>query len=268
MIDSHAHLWRLGENVCTWPTPDLKAIHRNFVLDDLRAVAGAAGVEGVILVQSQASLADTEWLLGLAIDPLIAGVVGWVDFSAPDASERIRALAQAKALRGLRPMVQDLESDWYDSPVLEAAVGTMSELGLVLDGLVRPKHLPSLRRLAQRHPQLSIVIDHGAKPDFSDLSGWRNEIGTIARLPNVTCKLSGLLTELPPGAPPQAINPAFEILWDCFGSERLIWGSDWPVLTLFDDYNTWLSQAQKLVPAEHHNAVLDGNARRIYAIKA
>jgi len=268
VIDSHAHLWRLGENVCTWPTPDLKAIHRNFVLDDLRAVAGAAGVEGVILVQSQASLADTEWLLGLAIDPLIAGVVGWVDFSAPDASERIRALAQAKALRGLRPMVQDLESDWYDSPVLEAAVGTMSELGLVLDGLVRPKHLPSLRRLAQRHPQLSIVIDHGAKPDFSDLSGWRNEIGTIARLPNVTCKLSGLLTELPPGAPPQAINPAFEILWDCFGSERLIWGSDWPVLSLVGGYGAWLSQAQKLVPAEHHNAVFDGNARRIYDIRA
>jgi L-fuconolactonase len=268
VIDSHAHLWRLGENGCTWPTPDLEPIHRDFVLDDLRAVANAVGVDGVILVQSQPSLADTEWLLGLATDPLIAGVVGWADLTAPDAMERIRSLAQTKALRGLRPMVQDLESDWYDAPELDHAFAMMSELNLVLDGLVRPKHMPSLRRLAERHPQLGLVIDHGAKPDFDDLNGWRNEIGRIARLPNVTCKFSGLLTELPPGAPPQAINPAFEILWDCFGSERLIWGSDWPVLTLVGGYGAWLSQAQKLVPAEHHNAVFGGNAHRVYRIAA
>jgi len=268
VIDSHAHLWRLGENGCTWPTPDLTPIHRDFVLDDLRAVANAVGVDGVILVQSQPSLADTEWLLGLATDPLIAGVVGWADFAAPDARDTIAELAQSAALRGLRPMVQDLEAEWYDSPALEGAFGTMVELGLVLDGLIRPKHLPSLRRLAQRHQQLGLLIDHGAKPDFTDLTNWRDEIAQISRLPNVTCKLSGLLTELPPGAPPQAINPAFEILWDCFGSERLIWGSDWPVLTLVGGYGAWLSQAQELVPAEHHNAVFDGNARRIYGIAA
>ena len=268
MIDSHAHVWRLGENGCAWPTPDLKPIHRDFVVDDLRVVANAAGVNGVILVQSQASLADTEWLLRLASDRLIAAVVGWIDFAAPDASSSIRALAQAKVLRGLRPMVQDLESDWYDAPELGAAFATISELNLVLDALVRPKHLPSLRRLAERYPQLGIVIDHGAKPDFDDLGGWGEEISAFAQLPNVTCKLSGLLTELPPGAPLQAINPAFDILWNCFGSERLIWGSDWPVLTLVTEYKAWLTQAQELVPAEHHAAVFDGNARRVYGVAA
>jgi L-fuconolactonase len=268
VIDSHAHLWRLGENGFTWPTPDLQRIHRDFVLEDLRRVTGAAGVDGVILVQSQDSPADTEWLLEVAIDPLIAGVVGWIDFTAPDASSGIRALARTEVLRGLRPMVQDLESDWYDAPELEAAFATMSELNLVLDGLVRPKHLPSLRRLAERYPQLGIVIDHGAKPDFSDLNGWAEKISAIARLPNVTCKLSGLLTELPQSAPPQAIKPAFDILWNCFGSERLIWGSDWPVLTLVAEYNAWLTQAQELVPAEHHTAVFDGNARRVYGVAA
>jgi L-fuconolactonase len=266
VIDSHAHLWRLGENGCTWPTPDLPRIHRDFVLEDLRRVTGAAGVDGVILVQSQDSLNDTEWLLEVASDPLITGVVGWIDFTALDASAKIRALAQNRAVRGLRPMVQDLDSDWYNAPELGGAFATMAKMGLVLDGLIRPKHLPSLCRLAERHPQLSVVIDHGAKPDFSDLAGWRDQISRIAHLPNVHCKLSGLLTELPPGAPPVAINPAFETLWKCFGAERLIWGSDWPVLTLVAEYNAWLTQAQELVPAQHHIPVFEANARRVYGI--
>jgi L-fuconolactonase len=268
VIDSHAHLWRLGENDCAWPKPDLGPIHRDFVLDDLHAVTAAAGVDGVVLVQSQPSLVDTEWLLGLANDPLIAGVVGWVDFSATDAPDKIRELAQKDAMRGLRPMAQDLDSDWYDSRELAPAFSTMSKLDLVLDGLVRPKHLPSLCRLAERHPQLSIVIDHGAKPDFADLAQWREEIGKIAQLPNVSCKLSGLLTELPPGAPPEAINPGFDVLWDSFGPDRLIWGSDWPVLTLARSYEAWLAQARQLVPAEHHLSVFDLNARRVYGLAA
>lgn len=165
-------------------------------------------------------------------------------------------------------MVQDLESGWYDAPELDHAFAMMSELDLVLDGLVRPKHLPSLRRLAERHPQLGIVIDHGAKPDFSDLSVWRDEVGAIAKLPNVSCKLSGLLTELPAGTDPGAIRPAFDVLWNCFGAERLIWGSDWPVLRLAGTYDNWLTQAQSLVPVEHHGQVFDRNARRVYRIAA
>jgi len=266
VIDSHAHLWRLGKNACTWPTPDLTSIYRDFVLDDLHRVAESAGIDGVVLVQSQNSLADTKWLLTLAQDPLIAGIVGWIDFTAPDALESLQVLASNRAIRGLRPMVQDLESDWYDARELDRGFATMVQLGLVLDGLVRPKHLPSLHRLAERHPQLQIVIDHGAKPDFANLRGWQQQIAAIARLPNVACKLSGLLTELPSGAPPEAINPAFEVLWNCFGPERLIWGSDWPVITLARSYEDWLSQAKRLVPAEHHSAVFDANARRVYRI--
>jgi L-fuconolactonase len=268
VIDSHAHLWRLGENGFTWPTADLESIYRDFVLEDLKQVTAAAGVDGVVLVQSQASLTDTQWLLSLANDPLVAGIVGWIDFTAPHGSSDMRALAETKALRGLRPMVQDLESDWYDAPELDPVFATMSELELVLDGLIRPKHLPSLRRLAERHPQLSILIDHGAKPDFSDLGSWRDEVGAIAKLPNVTCKFSGLLTELPAGADPGAIRSAFDVLWNCFGAGRLIWGSDWPVLRLAGTYDNWLTQAQSLVPVEHHGQVFDGNARRVYRIAA
>lgn len=266
MIDGHAHLWQLGENGCTWPTPDLSSIYRDFGIDDLRRVTGAPGVDGVILVQSQEAFADTQWLLSISKDPLIAGIVGWIDFASPDAADLIRTLADQEALLGLRPMIQDRESDWYDSPALDIVFATMAELVLVLDALVRPTHLPSLRRLAERHPQLAIVIDHGAKPDFTDLIGWRDQMTKIAKLPNVHCKLSGLLTELPPASPREAIEPVFDILWNAFGAERLIWGSDWPVLTLAGTYESWVAQARQLVPAQHHDRVFDLNARRVYGL--
>jgi L-fuconolactonase len=268
VIDSHAHLWRLGENGCTWPTAEFPAIHRDFGLEDLRAVAESCGVDGVLLVQSQPNVRDTRWLLSLAEDPLIAGVVGWVDFEQPNAAESIIDLVKHPALRGLRPMVQDKDGNWYDLPGLDAAFAVAAEAGLVLDALVRPRHLPSLHRLAKRHPRLNIVIDHGAKPDFADLSSWSEWMAQLSGLPNVSCKFSGLLTELPAGAPADAIAPAFEILWDAFGADRLIWGSDWPVLTLAGSYQDWLTQALGLVPDEDRQHVFDLNARRVYGLAA
>jgi L-fuconolactonase len=205
--------------------------------------------------------------MSLADDPVIAGVVGWIDFSRPDASAVIGRLVSNPHLRGLRPMVQDREDDWYDAPELDAAFAAISVHGLVLDALVRPRHLKSLHRLAQRHADLRIVIDHCAKPDFRDLVSWGDRMSKIAELPNVTCKLSGLLTELPTLAPPDAIEPAFDILWNAFGAERLIWGSDWPVLKLAGNYTDWLEQCRRLVPPIHHEAVFDSNARRIYGIQ-
>jgi L-fuconolactonase len=268
VIDSHAHLWRLGENGCTWPTAEFPAIHRDFGLEDLRAVAAPAGVDGVVIVQSQPDARDTAWLLSLAEDPLIAGVVGWVDFEGAGTPTSIIELAEQPALRGLRPMVQDEDDDWYDMPDLDAAFAAMSEAGLVLDALVRPRHLPSLHRLAERHPELSIVIDHGAKPDFADLSIWSDWMGQLSRLANVSCKFSGLLTELQTGAPVEAITPAFEILWNTFGSDRLVWGSDWPVLMLAGSYQGWLKQALGLVPEADRKRVFDLNARRVYGLAA
>jgi len=267
VIDAHVHLWRLGRNACAWPTPDLAPIYRDFTLDDLRGITRSTGVERVILVQSQEDAADTSWLLANANNPLIAAVVGWVDFSRADAAERIAALAANPALRGLRPMVQDRQDNWYDAAELEPAFAAMCAHVLVLDALIRPRHLKSLHRLAERHSDLAIVIDHGAKPDFRDLVSWGDQVSKIARLPNVSCKLSGLLTELPIRAPAEAIEPAFDALWNAFGAERLVWGSDWPVLRLGGNYAAWLEQAQRLVPSAHRQAVFDSNARRIYGIR-
>ncbi len=244
MIDAHVHLWRIGANGCTWPTPDLAAIHRDFGLDDLRRVSPA---DGVILVQSQADARDTAWLLSLAADPLVAGVVGWAEPG---------AIPDHPKLVGLRPMVQDREADWYDG----FDPREMSPRGLVLDALVRPRHLSALARLAARDPGLAIVIDHAAKPDADHLERWASDIHALATWPDVSCKLSGLLTEMAP----DRVGPVFATLWNAFGPARLIWGSDWPVLELAARYADWLALARDLVPVEHHPAVFDANARRIY----
>ncbi|NIJ19058.1 L-fuconolactonase [Sphingomonas naasensis] len=258
MIDAHVHLWRIGAHGCVWPGPDLAAIHRDFDLADFRAAAGE-GVEAVLLVQSQEDLADTDWLLGLA-DPLIAGVVGWVDLAAPDAPARVAALATHPLLRGVRPMVQGRADDWYDG-ANDAALAAMAHHRLVLDALVQPRHLDSLGRLAARHPDLAIVIDHAAKPQAEGFEAWVCAIDSVAGHANLHCKLSGLVTES------AAVADAFAAIWRAFGPERLLWGSDWPVVNLAASYGEWREMARALVPAEHWGAVFGGNARRVYRLE-
>ncbi|MDB5669317.1 MAG: hypothetical protein JWO25_276 [Alphaproteobacteria bacterium] len=262
MIDGHVHVWRIGRDGCTWPRPDLAGIYRDFGLDDLRREEGAP--EGVVLIQSQEDEADTEMLLGFADDPAVLAIVGWTDLEAPDAAAAVTSLAREPKLRGLRPMVQDREDLYYDRPRLEAGLRAMADHGLVLDALVRPRHLPALARLALRFPELDIVVDHGAKPDFHRLEPWARAMRRVAALPNISCKLSGLLTELPAGAAHDAVRPVIDLLWEMFGPERLIWGSDWPVLNLAGLYGEWRALAARLLPSAHHDAVFDGNARSIY----
>lgn len=249
MIDAHQHFWKLGANDCIWPGAAEGAIHRDFLPEHW------PGGESVV-VQSQESARDTEWLLELAeTRDFILGVVGWSDFAAP--------LPASRWLKGLRPMVQARADDWYDG----FDPGAMAERGLVLDALVRPRHLPALARLARRRPDLAIVIDHGGKPDIAggDLDAWRAETLRLAEHPNVACKLSGLLTEAAPGQHEQ-VAAVGEWLFDIFGAERLIWGSDWPVVTLAGSYAGWLEMARAMVPAAAQDAVFGGNARRVYRL--
>jgi L-fuconolactonase len=196
----------------------------------------------------------------LATDPRVRGVVGWADLTRPETFPR------HPKLKGLRPMVQDRPAGWYDRLEVMAGLLAMERAQLVLDALIRPCHLPSLMRVAQRHGALQIVVDHAAKPDFADLGSWTDGMAALAAHPNTACKLSGLLTELPAGTNPEAIRPAFDLLWQVFGPNRLIWGSDWPVLTLAGSYAEWLDLARNLVPTSHHSAVLGGNAARIYRL--
>jgi len=267
VIDAHVHLWRPGLNDCTWPGPDLPTLHRDVLPDELWGEIAGTDVSRVILVQSQESEADTRWLLDLArADERIAGVIGWVDLTAADARARIDRLAERGRLLGLRPMVQDRADDWYDDPALDAGLAHLARSGLVLEALVRPHHLAALERCALRHPDLCIVIDHAAKPVMSEANdAWVDVMTRLAALPQVTCKVSGLVTEAAEGEMTTML-PVIDTLRALFGPERLIWGSDWPVVTLRQSYRAWHDLAAGAIPAAERAAVFGGNASRIYGV--
>lgn len=273
MIDAHQHFWRVGRNDCTWPTPDLAAIHRDFVLDDLAAVAGAAGVTGTVLVQSQPSDRDTDWMLAHAgASDLVKAVVGWVDLSSPTAPARIADLAARPKLRGLRPMLQGLpQDDWILRPELAPALEAMVAHALSFDALVFTRHLPHVRALAERYPTLPIVIDHAAKPPIAsgDLSAWRAQIAPFADLPQVCCKISGLLTEAAPNHGARELSPVVDYVLDVLGPARVMWGSDWPVLNLAGDYVGWRDMSRSLTEragADGQAQIFSETARRFYRL--
>lgn len=273
LVDAHQHFWRLADRNGAWPPPELAAIYRDFFPDDLAPLLARHGVAATVLVQSMPNEDDTHFMLDLARrNPFIKGVVGWTDLKAPDAPARIAALAADPALKGLRPMLQDIaDGDWIADPALGPGVQAMLRHGLSFDALVLPRHLPALLAFAERHPELPIVIDHGAKPLIADgvLEPWRSDIARLAALPQVCCKLSGLVTEAGPGWDVERLRPYVAHLLASFGPQRLIWGSDWPVLNLAADYGGWIAACASLLGhlgEPDRQAIFGLNARRFYRI--
>lgn len=276
MIDAHQHFWRIGEHDCAWPTADLVDIYRDFLPVDLQPLAQAAGVSGSVLVQSQESDLDTEFLLRLADESnLVKAVVGWVDLASPLAVARIQRLVRHPKMRGLRPMLQSLPQDnWILSPDLEPAIAEMQACNLSFDALVRVRQLPYLRIFAKRHVNLPMVIDHAAKPNIAggEFASWAGGLVAMAELPHVHCKLSGLLTEANAEQGLDELRPYVVHLYHLFGAERLMWGSDWPVLKLapnsrYAGYGDWLDLAKQLLPiasVSEVDAIFGLTARNFY----
>lgn len=271
LIDAHQHFWRIGKNDCTWPGADLKPIYRDYLPEDLKPALARCGIAGTVLVQSQPSLADTVWLLEVAEKTEFArAVVGWVDFPSPNAVADIQRIARHEKLRGLRPMLQHLDDDaWILQDANAPALDAMCQHGLNFDALIYPRHLPVIAELARRYPKLNIVIDHAAKPSIAagDIEAWRTDIAAAARCENVYCKVSGLLTEAGSNWRREQLIPYVVDLHACFGAERLMWGSDWPVLNLATDYEQWWQISHELLPARDFNIIAGQTARHFYRIK-
>ena len=275
-IDAHHHVWRLARGDYAWLTPALAAIHRDFSLDDLAPLADGARVDGTVLVQAAPTVAETEFLLEIATarGGFVQGVVGWVDLSARAAITTLERLATHRALRGVRPMLQDLaDAAWILRPEVIATLSALPALGLRFDALVTPRELPALLRALDRLPELSVVVDHGAKPPIASgqREPWRHLIAAVAAHPRVHCKLSGLATEAGAEWSADALRPWFEHLLACFGPGRLIWGSDWPVVNLAGGYERWLAATQALLEPltdDDRAAIMGGNAVRFYDLRA
>lgn len=270
-IDAHQHFWSLARGDYGWLTPALGPIHRDFGPADLAPLLAQHGIERTVLVQAAPTQAETAFLLDIAAStPFVAGVVGWVDFDAPDAADRIATLAGNPLLVGLRPMVQDIDDDnWLAQPALAPAFDAMAAHHLVFDALLKPRHIAPMLTVLERHPGLACVIDHGAKPDVvtSDLAAWRSGITALAAHPGLICKLSGLVTEAASDWTLETLRPVVDHLIAVFGPERLIFGSDWPVVTLRASYAQWLETAEILLAGlteAQRAAVFGGNAAKLY----
>ncbi|MEY4413096.1 MAG: hypothetical protein RIQ53_389 [Pseudomonadota bacterium] len=286
-IDSHHHLWRPARGDYGWldgPDPALSTLRRDVLPEEFKTLARAHGIGHSVLVQAAPTVAETRFLLDLAAaDPWIAGVVGWVDLSDPASVDTLEALAGDPRFKGVRPMLQDLpEADWIAQAPHPAVVRTLIRLGLRLDALVTPRELPALCRFVADWPELPVVLDHAGKPplarpldrDDPVWAGWQTGLATLGQAPQLMCKFSGLLTEaggaarLGGEAALTRLRPVWEHLLQAFGPGRLMWGSDWPVLTLACGYDRWLSCADRLIDdslaADARQAVHTGNAVRFY----
>jgi L-fuconolactonase len=272
-IDAHQHFWNPTRGDYGWLTPELTTLYRTFGPADLQPLLETAGFQGCVAVQAAPSVEETEYLLGIADTcPEVLGVVGWIDFEDPADLHHLDRLARHNFFKGVRPMIQDIEDvDWMLRPELDWAFRAVIAHDLAFDALTHPKHLPNLRKLLDRYPGLRVAIDHGSKPDIArqDFGDWARDTAAIASETSALVKLSGLVTEAGPGWEVDDLQPYVDHLLGTFGAGRMMFGSDWPVVTLASSYQRWVDAAEALTkscsPGERI-AIFGGNAVGFYRL--
>lgn len=272
-VDSHHHLWHYTPEEYGWIDDSMQGLRRDFLPGDLDAVAGAAHIDATVAVQARQTLEETHWLLELAgQSKTIRGVVGWAPLADESFGESVEVLARTPLLKGLRHVVQGEPDGFLDGAGFNRGIAAMLPTGLVYDILIFARQLPEAIRFVDRHPEQQFVLDHMAKPDIlhDGFAPWNLAIRELARRPNVVCKLSGMVTECDYRTwTPEQLQPYMDTVLAAFGPARLMFGSDWPVLTVAASYNRWLETVtdflSPLTPGER--ADIEGEtAARIYRL--
>jgi L-fuconolactonase len=248
-IDAHQHFWSLARGDYHWLTPKLRALYRDYLPADLEVTLKASGIGRTILVQAAPTEAESTFLLQLADrHAFIAGVVGWTDLAAPNAAATVERAAAHPKLVGLRPMLQEMKDPaWILGRHLRPALRAMAKSGLCFDALIRPGQLKVIEALLHQHPDLELVVDHAANPPIGqNLTAWAADVRRLAANTQTYCKWSGLLTAAQGYVGRSDLRRVFDVLLDAFGPERLMWGSDWPVLNLAGSYEDWLRESTEL----------------------
>jgi L-fuconolactonase len=276
IIDAHHHLWDLEVRDQPW-TADLPALRRSFHLADLEPLAAAAGVSATVLVQTIHAVDETPEMLAIAeTSDLVAGVVGWTDVTAPNFGERLSELLSGvggRRLVGLRHQVQEMaDGAWLTAPETVRGLRQLASAGLVFDLIVRADQIPACVAAADAVPELSFVLDHLGKPRIAagELEPWASDIRALAELSNVSCKLSGMVTEADAADWTVAdLRPYADVVLEAFGADRVMFGSDWPVSTLAADYAQVVDTALELtahLTEPEREAVFAGTATRVYGL--
>jgi L-fuconolactonase len=261
----------------------MEPIRRTFTVDDLRPAAAAAGVTTTVLVQTVPSEDETRELLAIAeADSLVGAVTGWVDLTAPDVADRIAALREEPGghlLRAIRHGVQDEpDPDWLYRPEVRRGLRALAEACLCFELLVRPEQLPQAIDTVRAVPDLQFVLDHCAKPlidPYNDaaFTFWKDQLWDLKQTHTTVCKVSGLVTEFPPSSwsswDRDHLYPFLEIVYETFGVERMMFGSDWPVCLLATTYQEWIETVEGVyggLSFDDRQSIFADTAARVYGL--
>ncbi|MEM9365104.1 MAG: amidohydrolase family protein [Planctomycetota bacterium] len=280
LVDAHHHLWKYDPKQYAWINEAMAVLKVDYLQEQLRAVAAANQIDGFVTVQARQSLLETETLLSIAdAEPLIRGVVGWVDLAAGNAADSLRQFAGHSRFRGVRHVVQDEPDDRFlDGGSFNRGVALLGDSEFaahnwVYDVLIFSRQLPAAIDFADRHPNIPLVIDHIAKPTIDGNppdETWARQMRQMAERPNVTCKFSGIATEVTGDHwDISTVRPYWDVVLGAFGPTRLLFGSDWPVCLLRTEYWRWLKTVQTLtqeLSPDERQLVMGGNAVRVYGL--
>ena len=275
-IDAHHHLWRYIPPAPPWMSDSMDVLRRDFLVDDLRAAVTGLGITGTIVVETERSIEETLWLSEIAAnDDLIRGIVGWAPLTHPEIASELERMAQLPKLRGIRHPIHDEPDDQFVlREDFNRGIGALKQFNLRYDILIFEKHLPQTIQLVDRHPDQVFVVDHIAKPRIRDqaLSPWKDNLCELARRQNVYCKLSGMVTEGDWSEwTDESLSPYMDVVLQAFGPKRLMFGSDWPVVTLACSYKRWWETVRiaiaQLSPSEQE-WILSGTAVEAYGLNS
>lgn len=274
-IDSHQHFWKAARGDYHWMSPKVPVLCRDYFPEDLRPWLVKNQMDKTILVQAAQTKAETDFLLELAQKTdFVSGVISWLDMDSPDFANELECYSRKPKFLGIRPMLQDIaEDNWILRPRVMDSLKLIAERDIPFEFLTYTRHLPHVLKALEKAPGLRAVVDHVSKPEIKNrkLEPWRSLLSEVAKHPGICCKLSGMITEADHKAWTVGdLRPYVEHALECFGFERVMFGSDWPVCLLAGSYDQVIGALQSILKQrlnERHEAdIFGGNAARFYRL--
>ncbi|MFG0254777.1 MAG: amidohydrolase family protein [Rhodopirellula sp. JB053] len=275
LIDSHHHLWAYDPSEYDWISDEMSVLKQDFLAPQLREIAGDNEIDGFVSIQARQSLTETRDLLKIAAtEPLIRGVIGWVPFADANVAAAIEEFSDNKTLKGYRHVVQDEPDDrFFDGEAFNAGIRSLAGKNLVYDVLIFPKQLPAAIDFVDRHSDIPMILDHIAKPAVraGEMDEqWKDLFTQLAKRDHVYCKFSGVATEVRDDSwSVETIRPYWDVALEAFGTDRLMYGSDWPVCLLATEYSRWLGAVKELAAPlsdSEQEKFFSGNAAKAYSL--
>lgn len=272
-IDAHQHFWHYDPVRDSWITDEMAVIQRDFLPADLEPVLAENGIDGCVAVQASQSEEETLFLVNMAQNyDIVKGVVGWVDLQSSTLSERLQSFSDYPQIKGFRHVAQAEPDDFLSRPAVVESIRQLAAFDLTYDILIYPSQLRATLHLVRSVPEVNFVIDHLAKPYIKkqEISRWSNFMAEIAKHPNVSCKLSGMVTEADwHGWSKKDFFPYLDVAFEHFGPGRLLFGSDWPVCLVAANYTQVKTLVEEyLIPwgDEVRASVMGNNAMKFYRL--